>query len=253
MGYKTDGSSHKDGINNEQNLVERLQSQAQQLYPQLSDDFQVVKRGGTKFKQDMEIVDGDETILISAKKKTDINSGSFDWVNSSSATKTIPCLKEFADAVKDAGKTHELKGSAKLDVLIASHKALGKLTSDDVSTILKEHVSKKNKGMRVIISETTTGTNWEYNFEDSPLNNSIQKHTPRVQMGDGIDSAKIMFEDEEGNTIDHGLRIRVVTNNGIGALIGTSKANKSSQGVVKIQQDNIPGLISGLGNKIRKF
>ena len=32
MGYKTDGSSHKDGINNEQNLAERLQSQAQQLY-----------------------------------------------------------------------------------------------------------------------------------------------------------------------------------------------------------------------------
>jgi hypothetical protein len=107
--------------------------------------------------------------------------------------------------------------------------------------------------MRVIISETTTGTNWEYNFEDSPLNNSIQNHTPRVQMGDGIDSAKIMFEDEEGNTIDHGLRIRIVTNNGIGALIGKSKSNSSSQGVVKIQQDNIPGLISGLGNKIRKF
>lgn len=253
MGYKTDGSSHKDGISNEQNLIETLRSKAQQLYPQLSDDFEVIKRGGTKFKQDMEIVDGDETILISAKKKTDIDSGSFDWVNSSSATKTIPCLKEFADAVKNAGKTHELKGSAKLDVLIASHKALRELTSEDVSTILKEHVSKKNKGMRVIISETTTGTNWEYDFEESPLNNSIQNHTPRVQMGDGIDSAKIVFEDEEGNTIDHGLRIRIVTNNGIGALIGTSKANKSSQGVVKIQQDNIPGLISGLGNKIRKF
>ena len=79
-----------------------------------------------------------------------------------------------------------------------------------------------------------------------------EAHTKSAD-GRWIDSAKIMFEDEEGNTIDHGLRIRVVTNNEIGALIGTSKANKSSQGVVKIQQDNIPGLISGLGNKIRKF
>lgn len=253
MAYKTDGSSHTDGISNEQNLIERLRSDARQLYPSLSENFEVVKRGGTKFKQDMEIVDENQTILISAKKKTNINDGSFDWVNSSSATKTIPCLKEFADTVRDVGNTHELKGSAKLDVLIASHKALGKLTSDDVSTILKEHVSNKNKDMRVIISETKTGTNWEYNFEDSPLNNSIQNHTPKVQMGDGIDSAKIVFEDEEGNTIDHGLRIRIVTNNGIGALIGKSKSNSSSQGVVKIQQDNIPGLISGLGNKIRKF
>ena len=64
MAYKTDGSSHSDGISNEQNLIEKLQEQARELYPNLSDDFQVVKRGGTKFKQDMEIVDGEETILI---------------------------------------------------------------------------------------------------------------------------------------------------------------------------------------------
>ena len=100
MGYSTDGSSHKDGIKNEQNLIETLQQQARQLYPQLSDDFEVVKRGGTKYKQDMEIVDGDDTILISAKKKTEIGSGSFDWTNSSAATKTIPCLKVFSAAVK---------------------------------------------------------------------------------------------------------------------------------------------------------
>lgn len=253
MGYKTDGSSHKDGIKNEQNLIETLQQTARQLYPQLSDDFEVVKRGGTQYKQDMEIVDGDDTILISAKKKTEIKIGSFDWTNSSSAAKSIPCLKVFSDTVKEVGKSHEIKGSAKLAVLIASHKALGELTSDNVSEILKEHISKKNKGMKIIISETTTGSNWEYDFEESPLNVSILNHTPRVQLGDGIDSAKIMFEDDDGNTLDHGLRIRIVTNNGIGALIGTSKANKYSQGVVKIQQDNIPGLISGLGDKIRKF
>src|SRR6056300_1202982 len=99
MAYKTDGSSHTTGIKNEENLIERLQKTARTLYPQLSDDFEVVKRGGTKFKQDMEIVDGDTTIVISAKKKTDIKTGSFDCVNSSSATKTIPCLKEFAKTV----------------------------------------------------------------------------------------------------------------------------------------------------------
>jgi len=252
--YKIDGSSHKDGIKNEQSLIETLQSgAAQRLYPRLSDGFKVVKRGGTRFKQDMEIIDGDETILISAKKKDEIGKGSFDWVNSSSVTKSIPCLKEFADTVKDIGNIHNIKGTAKLGVLTASHKALNKLTSSDVSTILQEHVSNKNKDMKVIISETSTGTNWEYNFQDSPLNNSIKNHTPMVQLGDGIDSAKIIFFDNKGNRFDHGIRIRIVTNNGIGALIGQSKSNNSSIAVVKIQQDNIPGLISGLGNKIRKF
>ena len=92
-----------------------------------------------------------------------------------------------------------------------------------------------------------------YSFEDSPLYDAIQNHTPKVVLGNGIDSAKVVFQTKGGEIIDHGIRIRIVTNNGIGALIGQSKANKSSIGVVKIQQDNIPGLISGLGNKIRKF
>ena len=93
MAYKTDGSSHIDGIKNEQNLIERLQTEAQQLYPDLSSGYQVVKRGGTNFKQDVEIVDGDRTILISAKKKTEIGQGSFDWVNSSAAAKSTPTIK----------------------------------------------------------------------------------------------------------------------------------------------------------------
>ena len=254
MGYKTDGSSHSDGISNEENLIERLQSgAAKQLYPSLSEGFKVIKRGGTKFKQDMEIVDGDERILVSAKKKTEISKGSFDWVNSSAAAKSIPTIKTFVDRVKEIGGEYDIKGTAKLGVLTAAHQALQDLTSDEVSTILRDHVAAKNKGMKIIISETSTKTNWEYSFEDSPLYDSIQNHTPTVVLGAGIDSAKVTFSDSNGNTIDHGLRIRIVTNNGIGALIGQSTTNKSSIGVVKIQQDDIPGLISGLKNKIRKF
>jgi len=253
MGYRIDGSSHSGGISNEQNLIEKLQEQARELYPSLSDDFQVVKRGGTKFKQDMEIVDGEETILISAKKKTEIAQGSFDWVNSSAAAKSTPSIKTFVDKVKQIGTNCNIKGTAKLGVLTAAHEALSNLTSDEVSKILRDHVASKNEGMKIIISETTTGSNWEYSFEDSPLYDSIQNHTPKVILGNGIDSAKVIFETANGGMIDHGIRIRIVTNNGIGALIGQSKANKHSQGVVKIQQDNIPALISGLGNKIRKF
>lgn len=253
MAYKTDGSSHTDGIKNEEKLIERLQSDARTLYPNLSENFKVVKRGGTKFKQDMEIIDGDQTILISAKKKTNIDDGSFDWVNSSSATKCVRALETFTSTVQQIGKTYTDKSKARTAVNNAGNKALNDLTSSDLSDLLKQQVSSKNKGMRVVITETSTSTNWEYNFEDSPLYNSIENHTPKIQMGRGKTSAKVVFEDESGNVIDHGLRIRVVTNNGIGALLGQSKSNKSSVGVVKIQQDNIPALISGLGDKIREF
>ena len=254
MAYKTDGSSHNDGIKNEENLIQRLQSgAARQLYPDLSEDFQVIKRGGTKYKQDMEVVDGDTKILISAKKKTSISDGSFDWVNSSSATNKIDVLKEFANTVKSVAETQKTKSRARKLVSDAGNKALKGLCSSQLSDLLRENILDKNKDMKVIISETSTGNNWEYNFEDSPLANSIENHTPKIQMGRGKTSAKVVFEDSNGNIVDHGLRIRVVTNNGIGALIGQSKSNSCSIGVVKIQQDNIPGLISGLGTKIRKF
>jgi len=253
--YSIDGSSHSTGVKNEKNLAERLRSgAAKELYPLLSEDFKVIARGGTKYKQDMEIVDGDEKILISAKKKEDVSKGSFDWVNSSSATKTIEPLRVFAETVRMVGDTYFDKDAARLDVKAAGNKALRDLSPSEISDLLKDHVSKKNEDMRIIISEKSTGDSWEYKFVDSPLHNSIQNHTVSLRVASGATSAKIFFEDSQGNTIDHGLRIRIVTNNGIGALIGQgSGANKSSTGVVKIQQDNISGLISGLGNKIRKF
>ena len=253
MAYRTDGSPHTSGVQNEENLINKLQSEAKTLYPELSDSFEVVKRGGTKFKQDLEIVDGDNAILISAKKKVKIKSGSFDWVNSSSATASVDALKSFSETVKSISTSGASISSARTMVNNAGLKALQELTPDQLTTMLQEHVSDKNEDMRVIISETSTGNNWEYNFVDSPLYNSIQNHSPKLKMGRGKTSAKIVFDDDNGNTLDHGIRIRVVTNNGIKALMGESTSNTSSVGVVKIQQDNIPGLISGLGDKIRKF
>lgn len=254
MAYKTDGSSHSDGIKNEENLIEKLRNGvAQTLYPHLSDKFDVIKRGGTKFKQDMEIIDGDSKILISAKKKVKITSGSFDWVNSSSALKDIDALQTFSETVIEVGKTCTSKQTARNKVNNAGQKAIQDLTSSDLTTLLKKHVANKNKGMKIIISETSTNKNWEYDFEDSPLYHSIQNHTPKTQKSRGKTSAKIVFEDDQGNIVDHGIRIRIVTNNGIGALIGQSKTNTGSLAVVKIQQDNVSGLISGLKDKIRKF
>ncbi len=104
-----------------------------------------------------------------------------------------------------------------------------------------------------MITESTRGRNWEYSFVESPLYHAIENYTPVICLGRGIESAIVEFETPDGDRIDLGLRIRLTTNNGIGALLGQSKANKSSQAVIKFQQDDIPGLIASLGNKIRTF
>ena len=46
------------------------------------------------------------------------------------------------------------------------------------------------------------------------------------------------------HTVDTGLRLRLTSNNGIKAMLGMSKANKTSIPVLKLQQDNIQRLVN---------
>ena len=78
---------------------------------------------------------------------------------------------------------------------------------------------------------------------------SIKKHTPKFKWGRGKTSAKIIFEDDEGNIHDHSLRGRLVSNNGIGAMLGQSSSNKSSIPVFKVQQDRVDKVIDNLIEK----
>lgn len=243
MAYRTDGSSHTSGIKNEEDMRSILEAKANLIYPELSNAFQVVKKGGTTYKEDIQIIDNNATRKASLKKKEDISKGSFDYVNSSSVVSTMDVFKPFRDEILSVRNEEQVKGTAKLRIITAAHNILDSLTGKDLKDILKNNVSNKNKDMKIIISEKSSGKNWAYDFKDCPLYDSIENHHPRIVMGDGIDSAKIVFLTKDGSTLDHGIRIRVVTNNGIGALIGKSKANSTSVGVIKIQQDNVANLI----------
>jgi hypothetical protein len=61
-------------------------------------------------------------------------------------------------------------------------------------------------------------------------------------------SSKNSFEKkEEFNTY---LRIRLVLNNGVNALVGTSLKNKTSVPCIKIQQDNVDFFLKSIENKL---
>ena len=45
-------------------------------------------------------------------------------------------------------------------------------------------------------------------------------------------------------TVDTGLSLRLTSNNGIKAMLGISKSNKTSVPVLKLQQDNIQRLVN---------
>jgi len=254
MSYKTDGSSHYTGIQSEKHLREYLASGvAEKLYG-LTGDYSVIKRGGTLYKQDIEIVRKDQDpILISVKKKENKETGSFDWVNTTNLISKIPALNKFSKRVKEIGESGVSYGQAYIDRKQASLDCLSCLTSKDIKTILKREVLDKNTNMRIMIRDLFTNTVWEFGFNDLPLYRSIKYDTPYLDIGRGTESSKIMFRRKNGTIVDHNLRIRIVDNNGISALLGLSKSNKSSIACIKIQQENVGELIESLGNKKRKL
>jgi hypothetical protein len=256
MGFLTNGEVHHSGIKNEETLQEKLvNGMAKKIYPNLSESFAVEGRGGTRNKEDVQIVDGKNTYNISAKHKAGIDAGSYDYVNSSSATRDIPVLEEVRTFLSNKRKMHkgcENKVKEVRDELkILTNNVMKKLTSIDIRNILLIHVNQKNKDMKMIITDSLTSENHVFDFADTAVYNHIQNHTPELKWKSkkpNQTSATIVFIDGKGKEHDCGLRLRVVTNNGINALLGLSKSNKNSSLTIKIQQDEIRKMLKTTKN-----
>tara|TARA_R110002096_G_scaffold435310_1_gene660156 strand:- start:128 stop:913 length:786 start_codon:yes stop_codon:yes gene_type:complete len=256
MGFLTNGEVHHSGIKNEETLQEKLENDmAKKIYPNLSESFVVERRGGTANKEDVQIVDGKSTYNISAKHKKGVDVGSYDYVNSSSATHGIPALEEVRIFLSKKRKMHmgceNMVKQVREELKILTNKVMKKLTSSDIRNILLTHVNQKNKDMKMIITDSLTGENHVFDFADTAVYNHIQNHTPSLKWkskNPNQTSAKIAFINGEGKEHDCGLRLRVVTNNGINALLGLSKSNKNSTLTIKIQQDGIRKMLETTKN-----
>ena len=64
----------------------------------------------------------------------------------------------------------------------------------------------------------------------------------------GKKSAAVIFKDRTGQEFDFGVRLRFETNNGIRAMFGgrPKGKNNSSSPTIKIQQDNVKGLLESI-------
>ena len=254
MAYKTDGSSHRNGIKNEKQQIEYLKSGAvHSVVTGLSEDFQVIPKGGTKFKEDFQIVDRDTVIRVSAKRKKKMSTGSYDYVNSSKVMSEIDSLNKVASFVKGLRKAAQSKSTTRKKFNIESNRVLRTLTASDTSNILIDHVAKKNKDIRMMITDSTANTSYWYKFEESQMYKDVIRlldddydYEPELVFGRGKTSAKIIFKNSKGEKVDHNLRIRLVLNNGVGALLGLSESNKNSIATIKIQQDRCDKMMERL-------
>jgi hypothetical protein len=253
MAFKTDGSVHRDGVQNEATLAEKLKrGLAQDIYPDLDEDFEIVPRGGTQYKQDIEVNDSSGSRHISAKnKKKGISNGSFDYVNTSAigAYEVFNGFRELVAVMKKSNKPTEKVRSI---IKEAAHETIKKVDSATLSSLLKYHINEKNQNMKFIVSDKITCKDYVFNFEDTPLYQAIRDYRPSLDINKKHASGKILFYDENGTEFDYGLRGRLVLNNGVNALLGRSKKNKSSMAVFKVQQDQVHVMIESI-DKIQIF
>jgi len=242
--YKTNGSTHYEGIANEHAVIELLNNRNYF-------DCPVTHLGGTKNKADAMA----GSTPISIKRKKGLANGSFDWINTSDINGIID-RTVFTDYFKFIKYARE--NSVKHDIPAVRdwyskccEAALFKITPTQITKFLQESVCDKQDGFKLVVADTDKDTLFIIDHERTPLARLLSKgYIANVVMGRGKSSAKIIFSapgkdiNDIGSGVDIGLRIRCTSNNGIKAMLGLSKANKNSQTVVKIQQDKVQQFVN---------
>jgi hypothetical protein len=237
--FKTDGSVHHGGVKNEDVTIKLLNEL--KLYSNT-----VEHRGGTQQKADA--VAGDTNISI--KRKKGIKNGSFDWFNTSKYNDVLndtfnnflSNMKELRNLPKSFTTDEEFVLKIRDNFNTLCELSLDRLTSDQIIEILKCGLIDANSGYDIVINDTESKNLYKFDASQHPVVEYINRGYSPVLRGSGKSSRKIYFTDGT-DVYDCGLRLRVTSNNGINAFLGNSKANRNSQVVIKLQQDQVKNLV----------
>ena len=249
--------NHDSGVKNEKQIVEFQNKNANNelnVYfmekNKTSNKCLWLHKGGTQMKQDaeveVELENGEKTIeQISIKNH---KSGTFDWENT---TKLVPDF--IKEKVNDFKKKHhgeevtkELRGeleeifSAGLDT-ITSEMIIEML--ENIYRVYPKNILINNNGKKELLM-----------FEKENLKRFFDPDVkPRyfLKKTRAKTSRQIWVEELDGEIVNTNLRIRMLTNNGITALLGRSEHNKTSVPSIKIQQDGVDKFIEGCKDKVR--
>ena len=242
--FKTNGSTHYEGIANEHAVIELLNNRNYF-------DCPVTHLGGTKNKADAMA----GSVPISIKRKKGLANGSFDWINTSDINGIIDrtVFTDYFRFIKYARENSVVPDIGEVRDWYAKccEAALAKITSTQLTQFLKQSVCDKQAGFKLVVADTEADTLFIIDHERTPLARLLKQQYKAVLVeGRGKSSRKIIFLapgkgiNDIGSGIDIGLRIRCTSNNGIKAMLGLSKANKNSQTVIKIQQDKVQQFVN---------
>lgn len=235
--YKTDGSSHHNAVKNETKTISILNELKIYSSP-------VRKVGGTQHKEDAIV----ENKKLSIKRKKGIENGSFDWLNTSKYEDYVENI--FEDFLSSMKEMRNLSSSILEDEEFVSkvRSSFNSLCNTSLNSLQGEkaieflHRVFFNEDFDVIVNDIQERCLYVFDLKNHPVIDYLNRNFSVVLQGSGKSSRKVVFFDGI-NYYDCGLRIRVTSNNGISAFLGTSKSNQTSSVVIKLQQDNIPQLV----------
>jgi hypothetical protein len=255
-GFKRDGTTHHLGIENEHhvcgwlNLPESFIGQ----YLRQSRSLIFQHRGGTQTKADAVAWDPElnkEIFEISIKNH---KTGTFDWINTSPSK--LPQLlqstiKENIHKIKTSYSLHQNIDKSRQEVLHMCAIMLNTLQSNSEFIVSLLQGIYQNYPQAIIVKCEKDKKLIYFNKSELRELQTFTEHVYFLKHNSNTSSAQIMKRDlhtgEETNTY---LRLRIVLNNGVNALLGNSTNNKSSSLCLKIQQDNIKLFLNSIENKV---
>lgn len=237
MVFLTDGSSHRNGVANEHATVDFINKRSVAIRSALvPPGHALVQVGGTKTKIDARVIQPDGNcgaeITISIKNHKGKN-GTFDWMNTTEHTDQVKeALKEF----KAAG--HENRQA--FDSIFANHL---RLVDDGIIRFLLQKCASENPEWLVVNNAAVN----QYVLARTPDMTPLADWNYFLKFGRGKTSGQIWRRhgDAEVNTR---LRLRLVSNNGLGALFGS----KGSVPCFKVQQEHVKDFLAALPEAIRE-
>ena len=246
MPFKTDGSSHVNGVKNEHTVADLFNSNPplviQTAYPGQVLRFE--QKGGTGQVDDIEVYIGEEKVTgISTKHHG--KSGTFDYIKTSKVMDYAPNIQPLVTEVETFKREHR-KQEAAVPVLHALvqtrvNELWPTIQSENIRHLLKVTHERNSKWVCV----TTSNGNIIFPHENIK-ELSLYPYDPEVTYElrkARAQGSRQIWRVKNGEATNTHLRLRILLNNGLRAALGLSSSNSNSSMCVQLQQDNVDGLL----------
>jgi hypothetical protein len=214
-------------------------------------DHIITHKGGTQTKADAVVFNQSsqkEEFTLSIKNH---KTGTFDWLNS---TKGFPeemqqILKERTKEIKASYQEHQNIDTSRLEIDKMFSNALHQLRENHCFLWDIIHTIHQKYTDGILIHHEKEQTLIYFEKKELKELQGFEDCSYFLKHQEGTCSAQIMRRNKSQEEINTSLRIRLVLNNGVNALIGTSTKNKTSVPCLKIQQDKVDEFLNQMENK----